>query len=149
MNKRMVAVIKMLSSKYDGEIIAAARSLDKMLSDEGLGWNDLGDYIALWDPKKTKPAPKPAQPAGPPVWPQREAKAGYHRRSTRTFAEPDAGEAKTMIDALNDIRILRRMRRKDSNFIEGMAEKFEQFGDRTNVSAAQFDYIKDLYNRYA
>jgi hypothetical protein len=154
MNKRMAAIIKMLSSKHDGEIANAARHLGLELAKHGKDWNDLGAYLEKWsgiaDPEPPKREP-PKQP--PPEKPRAqtysggERQPGWKRRADRINKDVDTDLVQDQVADL--ARHTERMRSNSREFIEEMTMRFEQWGNRTRVSPAQADYVNDLWEQFA
>jgi hypothetical protein len=139
----MAAIIKMLSSTHEAEVISAARALGMELTRNGKDWNDLGSYLEKWTgiadqapEPEARPEPRPGRPAGP----------SWHRRTAEPAAV-DLDEVKERVEALVDH--LTRMKRNEQNFIEGMIERFDMYGSRTLISPAQRDFVYDLYTKYA
>lgn len=144
MNKRMASIIKMLSSTSDGEVVNAARMLGRMLKDNGKDWNDLGEYLSRWN---ATAAPQPPAPATPPPrhTTTNAVRPGWERRATETPVDTDL--VKEQVEELLS-NWLARLPRKDSNFIETMAESFELYGKRTFISSAQASWVQSLYTQY-
>jgi hypothetical protein len=145
MNKRMVAIIKMLSSTSDGEVVNAARSLGRMLEAAGLDWNDLGDYLARWPGMKEpdKPQPQPEKPRTQ-TYSGGAQQPGWKRRSEQYHVDVElVGEQVTALS-----QYTRVMRRADRDFIESLEAKLDMYGERTFVSEAQAKWVNDLYERH-
>jgi hypothetical protein len=146
MNKRMAAIIKMLSSKHEAEVVSAARALGAELTRNGKDWNDLGSYLASWDGmERAEPAPPPERPrtqtysgSGP------SAGASWTRRA-RDPAPVDIAEVNQRAEALANY--LRVMSRQDQNFIESILDRFDMYQERALISPAQRDWVYNLYDK--
>jgi hypothetical protein len=145
-NKRMVAIIKMLSSTSDGEVVNAARLLGAELKRQGKDWHDLGEYLSRWDggagPIPAKPEPRTTRgqaPEAPRPYP------GWQRRAAETAV--DLTKAKEMVEELLTNH-LTRLSRKDANFIEAMSDAFDIYGERTKVSEGQYNWIQNLHTNF-
>jgi hypothetical protein len=124
MNKRMAAIIKMLSSKHEAEVISAARALGAELTRNGKDWNDLGSYLASWDGMAR------AEPAPPPKRPKTQTYSGGNAPSwTRRARDPDPVD-------------------KDRDFVEGLIDRFDTYAERTFISPAQRDWVNNLYHNF-
>lgn len=147
MNKRMAAIIKMLSSTSDGEVVNAARMLGRMLKDHGKDWNDLGEYLSRWNTISDREnTAKPA--AAPPRHTTTNAvKPGWERRTNSDLPPVDIDIVKDQVEELLS-NWLSRLNRKDSNFIESMSESFDLYGKNTFVSHAQANWVQSLYIQY-
>lgn len=143
MNNRMAALVRMLGSTNDGEVANAARMLGAALKAHGLSYNDLGDYVARWSGVA---APEPARPVTPSTRTQANSPPGWQRRN----AEP-AVDRELVREQVDDLvnNYLSRLRRKDANFIESLAESLDIYGERTTITPAQASWVAGLYTMYA
>lgn len=142
MNKRMAAIIKMLSSTSDGEVVNAARLLGRTLKDHGKDWNDLGEYLSRWN---VLAAPEPTVVTTPRHTTTNAVRPGWERRASDTPV--DYALVKEQLDAIASAW-LHKLSRKDSNFIESLAESFDLYGDRTRISPSQAGWVQNLYTQY-
>jgi hypothetical protein len=143
MNKRMAAIIKMLSSTSDGEVVNAARMLGRMLKDNGKDWNDLGEYLSRWN---SFSVPDPSTVVAPPRHTTTNSvRPGWERRATEQPVDRDL--VKSQIEELMEGWIA-KLNRKDTNFIEGLSDRFELYGERTIISPAQAGLVQSLYTQY-
>ena len=81
---RLRRLLLMLSSPYDGEIVAAAKAISCILKKNGTDWHGLGDRLIAPPQQALDPAPKPgADWDGLDAWQIAEAllKAGVGRLS--------------------------------------------------------------------
>lgn len=142
MNKRMASIIKMLSSTSDGEVVNAARMLGRTLNQHGKDWNDLGEYLSRW----SAISEQEAAPVTPPPrhTTTNSVRPGWERRASEQPV--DHKLVKQRVDELLDH--LAKLSRKDLNFIEGIAERFDLYGVRTQISSAQQAWVESLYTQY-
>lgn len=145
MNKKMAAIIKMLSSAHDGEVVNAARALGAELARNGKDWNDLGSYLSRWDGIAEAPAPPPKAPERPKAQTYSAGNGpSWHRRSR----DPDPVDRDDVAVKLSELDgYTRTMGTADRNFIEGMLERFETYGDRAFCTPAQRDLIDRIHEK--
>ena len=145
MNDRMAALVKMLSSTHDGEVVNAARAIGKMLAAHGLDWNDLGTYLSRWSgiaeappppPRAADIRPRPQTYSGGPSWKRRAAAA----------EDVDTDLVNSKLSELGGYTHV--MKRQDRDFVESLIEKFDQYAERTFVSPAQRDWVDNLYRNF-
>jgi hypothetical protein len=154
MNHRMAAIIKMLSSKHEAEVISAARALGLELVRHGVDWNDLGSYLARWNGIAEAPAPPPPPP--PPraadVRPRAQTYTGKARPATgweRRSRDPDPVDIDLVNSKLSELGgFTHRMKRQDRDFVESLIEKFDMYQERTFVSPPQRDWVDNLYRNF-
>jgi hypothetical protein len=144
MNKRMAAIIKMLSSKHEAEVISAARALGAELTRNGKDWNDLGSYLASWDGMER------AEPAPPPKPPKTQTYSGGNAPSwTRRARDPDPVDKDLVNSKLSELGgYTHVMKRVDRDFVEGLIDRFDTYAERTFVSPAQRDWVNNLYHNF-
>jgi hypothetical protein len=133
----MGAIIRMLSSGHDGEVVNAARALGRILTEHGKDWNDLGTYLESW-PGIAEAAPERQHepyPSKGPSWQRRAAPE-----------EVDIDEVHTKLQELAGYTHL--MRRQDRDFVEGRLDAFDMYRERTMVTPGQRNYVEGLYVRY-
>lgn len=145
MNKKMVAVIKMLSATNDAEVLIAARALGRLLREHGKDWNDLGEYLARWNPIADKEYSVTPAAAPPRHTTTNAVKPGWERRAGS--GSVDIEIVRSQIDDLMSYH-LAKLSRKDSNFIEGLSESFDMYGSNTFISSAQAAWVQSLYTQY-
>lgn len=149
MNQRMVAIIKMLSSQHDGEVVNAARALGSELARRGLDWNDLGSYLARWN-GIAEEAPEPPRPAPAPERPKAQTYGGWRAKGTagweRRSSDPDPVDVGLVNSKLSELGgYTHRMKRQDREFVESLLDKFDMYAERTFISAPQRDWVDNLY----
>jgi hypothetical protein len=145
----MSAIIKMLSSRHDGEVVNAARALGRILSKHGKDWNDLGSYLERWSEiaeAEPQPQPRPRPQPRPQTYSGGIKQPAWKRRSEKTNVDVDLELVRDQVEALK-VHI-QRMRKNSADFIEELEMKFEQYGERTFVSPAQADYVNTLWGQF-
>lgn len=154
MNKRMGAIIKMLSSQHAGEVFSAARALELELKRNGKDWNDLGAYLERWTgiAEAEAPAPPPPPPRAADVRPRAQTYTGKARPGAgweRRSRDPDPVDIDLVNSKLSELGgYTHRMKRQDRDFVESLIEKFDMYQERTFVSPPQRDWVDNLYRNF-
>jgi len=114
-------LIVMLGSPNDGEVVAAARAIDRRLKSDGKDWHWFAESFAVVKPQSRLPRRFWQRPPVPPA--------------------PPVDECRSMLDELS----FRHMNTKEMEFVRKTRAKMALFA---NLTEGQRRTIDELYRRY-